>query len=593
MGLESDRLSQRSDQPAESSQLSESNQSSDFGEPSELGQSSTSAASSTTHPSDSSLSPIMNSLTPNASATPVDSAPQYPSLEAAVGVEQQIAPTLTNLLAAELQITHADGLSSAALAVESMGARVEASGAHAAESTAPTVEASLEESSSTDKSSADTSSMEPQQSFQQPFLPDEQGPLGGTDLVVTTPDASEEPVSDDDIQEDDVPVDASWAAIAQEAMPSADQQRSAMVVNDAPSDRSDLESQGMELGAAQVVDHQAVEHADAGTGENAEMAEPTESELGDTDSGGSLEVRDGSASDGSASDGSGNDGLADHASDHDRSDAADDFETDQESEADDDFESGAKDGAVGDRAQQVLIKREENHVAVIFPQESSNANPDVDVEFIDSQLWQDLQQRLSGGTTFASDTPVHLYGQNCLLDTRQLQGLDEALGRFNLKLARIITSRRQTAVAAAMSGYSADQTNNLPELLSKEVYSPQKIGLAEPLYLQKNIRSGTEIRHPGSVVVIGDLNPGSSVVADGDILVWGRLRGIAHAGASGNKTSTIMALKLEATQLRIAGAVARVAVSDQVNPSPEIAYISEKDIRITSAYSFNRNVLAG
>ena len=52
-----------------------------------------------------------------------------------------------------------------------------------------------------------------------------------------------------------------------------------------------------------------------------------------------------------------------------------------------------------------------------------------------------------------------------------------------------------------------------------------------------------------------------------------------------------MALKLEATQLRIAGAVARVAAQNNRDPTPEIAYISDKTIRITSAYGFTRNAL--
>ncbi len=90
------------------------------------------------------------------------------------------------------------------------------------------------------------------------------------------------------------------------------------------------------------------------------------------------------------------------------------------------------------------------------------------------------------------------------------------------------------------------------------------------------------------MVVLGDLNPGSSVVADGDILVWGRLRGVAHAGASGNTQCRIMALQMQPTQLRIADQVARAPESLPAQFHPEIAYITPEGIRIARAVDFSK-----
>ncbi len=242
--------------------------------------------------------------------------------------------------------------------------------------------------------------------------------------------------------------------------------------------------------------------------------------------------------------------------------------------------------------QQVRIKREEGYVSLIFPIEQASANPDINLDFVDSELWQQLQKRLSGSERYWSpNTPVHLNARNHLLDGRQLQDLSEALEQFELKLTRIATSRRQTAVAAVTAGFSVDQGSELPELLpaQSEAIAPSRGLAAEPLYLQTTVRSGTEIRHPGSVILMGDLNPGSSVIADGDILIWGRLRGLAHAGAAGERRSIIMALKLEPAQLRIADAVARVPESAKGTLMPEVAYITPRgDIRITDAASFTR-----
>ena len=111
---------------------------------------------------------------------------------------------------------------------------------------------------------------------------------------------------------------------------------------------------------------------------------------------------------------------------------------------------------------------------------------------------------------------------------------------------------------------------------------------AEPLYMEMTIRSGVEIRHPGTVVILGDVNPGGIVVASGDILVWGRLRGVAHAGANGNSECLIMALQMEPTQLRIADAVARAPEKAPTQFHAEVAYVTSGGIRIAKAADFSR-----
>jgi len=77
------------------------------------------------------------------------------------------------------------------------------------------------------------------------------------------------------------------------------------------------------------------------------------------------------------------------------------------------------------------------------------------------------------------------------------------------------------------------------------------------LYLNQTLRSGQTVNYEGNILIIGDAHPGSEIVAEGDITVWGILGGIAHAGAKGNITAKVRALKLNAIQLRIAGLYAR------------------------------------
>ncbi|MCY7272736.1 MAG: septum site-determining protein MinC, partial [Phormidesmis sp. CAN_BIN44] len=176
-----------------------------------------------------------------------------------------------------------------------------------------------------------------------------------------------------------------------------------------------------------------------------------------------------------------------------------------------------------------------------------------------------------------------------LLDNRQLQAIADALTEAHLQLKRVFTSRRQTAVAAAAAGYSIEQQPSAPVTPLNQAQVEAGQAMDEPLYLQMTLRSGTEIRHNGTVVVLGDLNPGSSVIAEGDILVWGRLRGVAHAGCKGNARCLIMALQLEPTQIRIADFVARAPETPPAQYHPEVAYVAPQgNIRIARATEFVR-----
>jgi septum site-determining protein MinC len=75
-------------------------------------------------------------------------------------------------------------------------------------------------------------------------------------------------------------------------------------------------------------------------------------------------------------------------------------------------------------------------------------------------------------------------------------------------------------------------------------------------------------------VVIGDVNPGSEIIAGGNVVVWGRLRGVVHAGAKGDSAAVVCALDLSPTQLRIADQIA-VSPERRGGPRPETARIRE------------------
>ncbi len=99
--------------------------------------------------------------------------------------------------------------------------------------------------------------------------------------------------------------------------------------------------------------------------------------------------------------------------------------------------------------------------------------------------------------------------------------------------------------------------------------------------LNKTIRSGQNIEYDGDVLIIGDVNPDAYVIASGSIIVMGTLRGIVHAGANGDETAVIMALKLRPQQLRIASYVTRSPDEEIETPEyPEKAFIENNQIYI-------------
>lgn len=82
--------------------------------------------------------------------------------------------------------------------------------------------------------------------------------------------------------------------------------------------------------------------------------------------------------------------------------------------------------------------------------------------------------------------------------------------------------------------------------------------ISETKFVQCSLRSGQKEEYPGSIVICGDVNPGAEIVAGGNIMVLGALRGVAHAGATGNTMAMISANYIDVTQIRIANVVREV-----------------------------------
>ena len=104
------------------------------------------------------------------------------------------------------------------------------------------------------------------------------------------------------------------------------------------------------------------------------------------------------------------------------------------------------------------------------------------------------------------------------------------------------------------------------------------IATSETKFHRGSLRSGQKIEYEGSLVILGDVNAGAEVIAGENVVVLGILRGLAHAGANGNKEAIIAAAAIEAPQLRIANIVKEMKIKNIEEYNEDIktaAYISE------------------
>ena len=106
----------------------------------------------------------------------------------------------------------------------------------------------------------------------------------------------------------------------------------------------------------------------------------------------------------------------------------------------------------------------------------------------------------------------------------------------------------------------------------------KKTTISETTFHRGSLRSGQRLEAEGSIVIIGDVNSGAEVIAEENIIVLGDLRGLAHAGAKGNKQAFIASGLLDTVQIRIANIVREIDREEE--PLHKKAYVSIIDDKI-------------
>ena len=104
------------------------------------------------------------------------------------------------------------------------------------------------------------------------------------------------------------------------------------------------------------------------------------------------------------------------------------------------------------------------------------------------------------------------------------------------------------------------------------------IATSETQFHRGSLRSGQKIEYEGSLVILGDVNAGAEVLAGENIVVLGILRGMAHAGAKGNKEAIIAAASIESPQIRIANIVKEIERAEVKEDLKTYAYVDDETV---------------
>lgn len=177
-----------------------------------------------------------------------------------------------------------------------------------------------------------------------------------------------------------------------------------------------------------------------------------------------------------------------------------------------------------------------------------------------ARVIEELHALISRHRQFFEGAKVSLNSAN-EVDPALVEALERAAAEYGM---RLVVPRGEGAPARprAPAGRGLDHDGRRPDLPTR--------------YIRRTLRSGQREQFDGHVVIVGDVNPGAEVVATGDIVVMGKLRGMAHAGARGDPGAVVVAFRLEPTQLRIGDLISRSPDGTaERTGAPEIAEVQD------------------
>ncbi len=207
------------------------------------------------------------------------------------------------------------------------------------------------------------------------------------------------------------------------------------------------------------------------------------------------------------------------------------------------------------------------HVALKGTREGLVLYLDPHLEF--NVLLDEIEKHLTEAAQFFQGAMVRCYWGEKDCPEKQREILIKVLKRYGLELTGWLTATDPSVSERQL------QIDNVPKV---ERFWEEGMMEGNCLFVERTLRSGKSIEFNGHVMIIGDVNPGAEIIASGNIVVMGALRGVAHAGATGDRKALVTAYHLNPTQLRIADLVTRAPDVEVAWRGPEIAKISDNKL---------------
>jgi septum site-determining protein MinC len=195
-----------------------------------------------------------------------------------------------------------------------------------------------------------------------------------------------------------------------------------------------------------------------------------------------------------------------------------------------------------------------------------------------TENWDDvlvaLERALEDAEDFFRGGRVIMDVEDHHLTQGELGAVRATLNRFDIELWAILSEREETVRLARSNGVLTRLPKNTEPHRREEEAPPHQ----KAIFVQQTLRSGQSLQYPGHITLVGDVNPGAEVIAGGNIIIWGRIRGVAHAGAFGDDQAVICALNLQPSQLRIGSHISRTPDQRRRTIQPEMARVEDDQI---------------
>lgn len=198
-----------------------------------------------------------------------------------------------------------------------------------------------------------------------------------------------------------------------------------------------------------------------------------------------------------------------------------------------------------------------------------------------------------------ADISINLKKDKIIIKIKDSLSQEDIIKALEKKLPELkkLYSGEKTPIQVVGKVLKNSEMNEIQELIKEQIDvvvefdTPRTLGLhsikkafnkeiedSKTKFYKNSLRCGTKVEYEGSIVILGDVNAGAEVIAEENIVILGNLRGLAHAGAKGNKKAIIAANMIDCPQIRIANIIKEKDMSEDVeNAVKNYAYVGDND----------------